>query len=111
MIYIFLQLLILIVFGVSQTDPNKASIDYSWGTFKPNLYFALKEKTGAHNVVGLAWIVKDWRTDSLIVRHVYQFAQPYENVNAFYTAHDGHSFARETILDEEYNARFLIDFV
>ena len=55
-------------------------------------------------MVGLAWMVKDWRTDSLIVRHIYQFAQPYENVNAFYTAHDGHSFARETIIDEEYNA-------
>ena len=64
-----------------------------------------------HNVLGLAWIVKDWRTDAFIVRHAYQFAQPYENVNAYFTSHDGHSFARETIVDEEYNTRFLIDFI
>lgn len=34
-----------------------------WGTLKPNLYFAVKELAREQNVLGLAWMVKDWRTD------------------------------------------------
>jgi hypothetical protein len=40
-----------------------------YGLYKPNLYFAVTEKSPQAMVVGLAWIVKDWRTDLLIVRH------------------------------------------
>lgn len=57
-----------------------ASGGHTWGTFKPNLYFAVKEKAKEQNVLGLAWMVKDWRTDQLIVRHAYQYANPAENV-------------------------------
>ena len=56
-------------------------------------------------------MVKDWRTDQLIVRHAYQYGNIAENVQAYYTAHDGENFARETIIDSEYNARFLVDFL
>ena len=108
--HVLLSFLMAVAFGL-QTVSDHARSSSQWGTYKPNLFFALKEKSEVHNVVGLAWIVKDWRTDSLIVRHVYQFAQPYENVNAFYTAHDGESFARETIIDEEYNTKFLLDWI
>ena len=68
-----------------------AAVDASrpWGTLKPNLYFAVKEKAKEQNVLGLAWMVKDWRTDKLIVRHAYQYANPDEKVKAYYTAHDG----------------------
>ena len=52
----------------------QASTSGIWGTYKPNLYFAIKEQTELHNVLGLAWMVKDWRTDAPIVRHAYQFA-------------------------------------
>ena len=65
-----------------------------WGTLKPNLYFAVKEKSKEESVVGLAWLVKDWRTDALIVRHALKYGDPTENINAVYTAHDGLNFAR-----------------
>jgi len=48
----------------------------TWGTYNPNLYFALKEKTTTGDTFGLAWAVKDWRTDTIIIRHAYQYAQP-----------------------------------
>lgn len=62
-------------------------------------------------MLGLAWMVKDWRSDKVIVRHAYQYGQVEENVKAYYTAHDGENFARQTIVDHEYNARFLVDFL
>ena len=94
-----------------QTNEYQSITKGIWGTFKPNLYFAVKEQTDLHNVLGLAWMVKDWWTDAMIVRHAYQFAQPYENVDAYFTAHDGKEFARETIVDSEYNTRILVDFI
>jgi len=39
-----------------------------WGTFKPNLYFALKDAEEVQQV-GLMWIVEDWRTGKHLVRH------------------------------------------
>ena len=62
-------------------------------------------------MLGLAWMVKDWRNDQLIVRHAYQFANKAENVKAYYSAHDGENYAQEVIIDEEYNAKFLITFL
>ena len=99
--------LISLLFTIVQASKS----DQWWGTLKPNLYFAVKEKAIEQSVVGLAWIVKDWRTDKLIVRHNYQYQNPSENVQAYYTTHDGQNFARQTIVDSEYNARFLVDFL
>ena len=71
-LYTFIVILILIV--------QKVNSNSTWGTLKPNLYFAVKEKAVEQSVLGLAWIVKDWRTDMLLVRHVYQYANLAENV-------------------------------
>ena len=69
------------------------ALSESWGTLKPNLYFAVKERVKEESVLGLAWIVKDWRTDALIVRHALKYLDETENVKAVYTAHDGNSYA------------------
>ena len=100
------MLIIVLILIVQTVNSNS-----SWGTLKPNLYFAVKEKAVEQSVLGLAWIVKDWRTDMLLVRHAYQYANLAENVQAYYTAHDGQNFARQTIIDTDYNARFLVDFL
>ena len=65
-----------------------------WGTLKPNLYFAIKERAREESVLGLAWMVKDWRTDALIVRHDLKYGDPMENIKTVYTMHDGQNFAR-----------------
>ena len=39
------------------------SLANPWGTLKPNLHFAIKERAKEESVMGLAWMVKDWRTD------------------------------------------------
>ena len=56
-------------------------------------------------------MVKDWRTDAFIVRHAYQYGNASENVTAYYTEHDGENFARQTIIDHDYNAKFLVSFI
>ena len=78
-------ILLLLTVGISTVISKPAE----WGTLKPNLYFAVKEQAMQQSVMGLAWMVKDWRTDKLIIRHAYQYQNPAENVKAFYTAHDG----------------------
>jgi hypothetical protein len=83
-----------------------------WGTFKPHLYFALKD---IHDpllpqTVGFFWVVKDWRTDLPLARYRYQNAK-FENTKAWFEYHDGSTFAREVILDNDYNTRFEIDWL
>ena len=65
---------ILSVVAAIETNEYQSITNGIWGTFKPNLFFAVKEQADLHNVLGLAWMVKDWRTNAMIVRHAYQFA-------------------------------------
>ena len=76
-----------------------------WGTFKPNLYFSLKDVQDAAKPqhIALFWIVQDWRTGINLVRHRVHAEVTYEDVDYFYEEHDGHSKAQETIIDREYN--------
>ena len=41
-----------------------------WGTYKPNLYFGLKDTSELSQHVGLFWIVNDLYTDQPVVRHL-----------------------------------------
>jgi hypothetical protein len=43
----------------------------NWGTYKPNLYFSLKDISDAAKPehLALVWVVEDWRTGIPIVRH------------------------------------------
>jgi hypothetical protein len=82
-----------------------------FGLYKPNLYFAVSERQPSPLTFGLAWIVKDWRTDKLLVRHQMQYDQPFENVSAYYTDNDGTSFASQVIIDHDYNAKITLDFI
>ena len=52
---------IMLLFAVIVVSVTQAA--GIWGTLKPNLYFAVKELAREQNVLGLAWMVKDWRTD------------------------------------------------
>ena len=55
---IFLIFLILNSFcddDYEELFSNKHRNKYLWGTYKPNLYFSLKEKLEKTNVFGLMW--------------------------------------------------------
>ena len=45
------------------------------------------------------------------MRHALQYENPAEKVQSVYHSHDGQNFARETIIDSEYNVRLLVDFL
>lgn len=57
-------LIISTAFGVKPVGSNR-----KFGLYKPNLYFAVKDKFVNPIIAGLAWVVKDWRTNLLLVRH------------------------------------------
>jgi hypothetical protein len=57
--------------------------------------------------LALAWIVEDWRTGIPLVRHRVQEVS-YENVTLYYDYHNGRDNAKETIIDSEYNTKFVV---
>ena len=59
----------------------------------------------------MAWVVKDWRTDKLVVRHAIDFAKKEEKVDFYFAEHSGRDYFRQIIDDVEYNTRIVIEFV
>jgi Glycosyl hydrolase family 63 N-terminal domain len=98
----------MIVLLLSLFSLTKAQI---WGTYKPNLYFCLKDISDAKKPehISLAWIVEDWKTGIPLVRHRVQ-EQSYEKVHSYFDYHDGHDNAIETIEDPDYNTKFIISW-
>lgn len=81
-----------------------------WGTYKPNLYFALKQRKKNPLTVGLIWASPDPRTQAMTVRHTYRFENT-DNVTAYYEVHDGYSIAKEVVTDPIANVVFEISFL
>ena len=59
-----LALILSTAFGGKPVGSNR-----KFGLYKPNLYFAVKDKSVSPIIAGLAWVVKDWRTNLLLVRY------------------------------------------
>lgn len=81
-----------------------------WGTYKPHLFFALKQRVPNPITLGLAWAVPDPINKNFTFRHTYDPNSP-SNVTAFYDLHDGWSTAFETINDPLGNVKFEIQFL
>ena len=64
-----------------------------WGTYKPNLFFGIKNREQFPINLGLAWVVPDKRTMSFNVRHTYKYESG-DGVTAYYEFHDGWSASR-----------------
>ena len=59
-----------------------------WGTYKPNLFFGIKNRDPNPITIGLVWILPDTRYRNLGVRHTYKYESG-EGVIAYYDFHDG----------------------
>lgn len=80
-----------------------------WGTYKPNLFFGVKDRSPSPLTLGLAWAVP-LGNEQMDVRHTYRY-QSGDGVTAYYEYHDGQGNCREIINDPAANARFEIDLV
>lgn len=80
-----------------------------WGTYKPNLFFGIKNRSPQPVTVGMVWAVPG-QHGGFAVRHTYQY-QSGDGVTAYFEYHDGWGSSRQIVEDPAANARFEIDFV
>ena len=80
-----------------------------WGTYKPNLFFGIKNRAPSPLTVGMIWAVPG-QHGGFAVRHTYQY-QSGDGVTAYFEYHDGWGSCRQIVEDPAANARFEIDFV
>lgn len=80
-----------------------------WGTYKPNMFFGVKDRSPTPLTVGLAWVVPV-ANGGFEVRHTYRY-QSGDGVTAYFEYHDGWGASRQIVEDPYANARFEIDFV
>jgi hypothetical protein len=64
-----------------------------WGTYKPNLFFGIKNREAFPINIGLAWAVPDPRKNAMSVRHTYKYESG-DGVTAYYEFHDGWSSSK-----------------
>ena len=86
-----------------------------WSTYKPNLFFALTDRSAVPVNIGLVWVIPSNNSNPLVrdgylVRNAYTDIDS-DNVTAYWEFHDGWSSARQIILDPRGNVRFEIDWV
>jgi len=80
-----------------------------WGTYKPNLFFGVKDRGAQPVTVGLVWAVPS-NGGGFEFRHTYRY-QSGDGVTARFEYHDGWSAARQIVEDPVGNVRFEIDFL
>lgn len=79
---------------------------YHWGTYKPNLYFAMKEKKSTTDVFGLMWYnpssngYKQFGSVKTRMRHE---CKKEDKVNYYWEYHNGLDYGSQFINDEEQN--------
>ena len=80
-----------------------------WGTYKPNLFFSVKDRSPNPWTVGLVWAVPN-QQQGMDVRHTYRY-QSGDGVTAYFEYHDGWSVSREIIEDPAANARIEVEYL
>jgi mannosyl-oligosaccharide glucosidase len=63
-----------------------------WGTYKPNLFFGIKNRSPNPTTIGLLWLSPDQRGGAGI-RHTYKYESG-DDVIAYYEFHDGWSSSK-----------------
>lgn len=58
-----------------------------WGTYKPNLFFGVKDRSPSPMTLGLAWAVP-LNNGQMDMRHTYRY-QSGDGVTAYFEYHDG----------------------
>ena len=121
---LLLYLVFLICLGItlSQWDlqdygqilSNEHRLKYYWGTYKPNLYFAVKNRRNVSTVLGMMWYGADkgeqYKQGNITdrIRHNCKMS---DNLKYYYVAHNGEDYAYQVIDDKENNMKLSQKFV
>ena len=84
---------------------------YLWGTYKPNLYFSMKQKTKETPVFGLMWYgqQKDTRTTKVTIDTLLKHeCDQKNNIKYYWPCHNGFNYANEIINDIDNNVNLNI---
>ena len=77
---------------------------FLWGTYKPNLYYAVKDRTNTSTVFGIMWYGAN-KNDNLknqgnITDRIRHECNMKDNLNYHWKAHDGENYGEQHIHDE-----------
>lgn len=65
-----------------------------WGTYKPNLFFGIKNRNQNPINIGMVWLCPDVRSPGgFAIRHTYKYESG-EGVTAYFEFHDGWSSSK-----------------
>lgn len=74
------------------------NLTMEWGSYKPNIFFGIKNRSPQPTTVGMAWAVPDVVRRTMDIRHTYKY-QSNDGVSAYFEYHDGWSMFKEIIED------------
>lgn len=121
-----INILILTVFllenlSILCSSSNIFTEDYlkstHWGTYKPNLYFSIREKSPKTFTFGLMWYLADVdKEDSSNKNNIrdrirHECNMKHENITYNWLIHDGNSIAEEEIQDKDLNLDLNIKYI
>lgn len=87
---------------------------YHWGTYKPNLYFAMKNRRNMSETFGILWFganKDDFEKHGSISNRIRHNCRMEDNVNYRWEAHNGVDYGRQIIEDKDYNLKLMTSFV
>lgn len=88
---------------------------FLWGTYKPNLYYAVKDRTNTSTVFGIMWYGAN-KNDNLknqgnITDRIRHECNMKDNLNYHWKAHDGENYGEQHIHDEINDLRLTTTFI
>lgn len=87
---------------------------YYWGTYKPNLYFSMKNKIEKSENFGILWYKtnlnnnKQYEGISNLLRHDCNLE---DDLTYYWTIHDGKKFGNQEIIDKKNNVKLETTFI
>lgn len=99
-------------YGIILDGKHKAK--YHWGTYKPNLYFGLKNRRNTSQVFGLMWYgagEENYEANRDFNSRLRHDCKMEDNLHYRWEAHNGVDYGEEVIEDESLNLKLNIKFI
>ena len=91
---------------------NKHRSQFLWGTYKPNLYFSLKEKEPKTNVFGIMWYTMEEESNKINLEDKLRHeCNQKDKIRYFWHYHNGIDYGHEELIDQSGNTNLNIKFI